>query len=61
MDLPNYYVADLHLGYQLTRYAEAFVDIDNITNDDYETIAGFPQVPRAVFGGIRVNFGSSSQ
>ncbi|MFB3091061.1 MAG: TonB-dependent receptor domain-containing protein, partial [Gammaproteobacteria bacterium] len=61
VDLPNYYVADLHLGYQLTRYAEAFVDIDNITNDDYETIAGFPQVPRAVFGGIRVNFGSSSQ
>ncbi len=61
VDLPNYYVADLHLGYQLTRYAETFVDIDNITNDDYETIAGFPQVPRAVFGGIRVNFGSSSQ
>ena len=61
VDLPNYYVADLHLGYQLTRYAGAFVDIDNITNDDYETIAGFPQVPRAVFGGIRVNFGSSSQ
>ncbi|MEE8233411.1 MAG: TonB-dependent receptor [Gammaproteobacteria bacterium] len=60
VDLPNYYVADLHLGYQMTRYAEAFVDIDNITNDDYETIAGFPQVPRAVFGGIRVNFGSSS-
>lgn len=58
VDLPNYYVADLHLGYQFSKYVETFVDIDNITNEQYETIFDFSQVPRAVFGGIRVNFGS---
>lgn len=58
VDLPDYYVADLHLGYQFNKYAQAFVDIDNITNDGYETNVGFPQLGRAVFGGIRVDFGS---
>jgi len=57
--LPDYYVADLHLGYQFTRYAQVFIDIDNITDDDYQTVFGFPQTPRAVFGGIRVDFGSA--
>ena len=56
VDLDDYYVADLHLGYQISKYVEAFVDIDNITDEDYETIAGFPQVPIAVFGGIKLSY-----
>ena len=56
VDLPDYLVADLHLGYQLSKYVEVFVDVDNFTDRNYQTIAGFQQVPIAVFGGIKVEY-----
>ena len=55
--LDSYYVADLHVGYDVGYGITAYMDIDNITDDDYETLAGYPQVPRAVFFGLRKTVG----
>ncbi|MDD9817076.1 MAG: TonB-dependent receptor [Gammaproteobacteria bacterium] len=55
--LDSYYVADLHVGYDIGYGITAYMDIDNITDDDYETLAGYPQVPRAVFFGLRKTVG----
>lgn len=53
--LDSYYVADLHLAYRVNKSWELFVDIDNLTDEEYETVLGYPQVPLAVFGGVRFN------
>jgi len=52
-ELDNYFVADLHLSWRVHKHVELSVDIDNITDEDYETVLGYPQVPRAAFFGIR--------
>ena len=53
--LDSYYVADLHLAYRVNQSWEVFVNIDNLTDEEYETVLDYPQVPRAVFGGVRFN------
>jgi len=61
--LDSYYVADLHVGYDIGYGITAYMDIDNITDDDYVTLyderslSGYPQVPRAVFFGLRKTVG----
>jgi len=51
--LDSYYVADLNLTFQVSDSWNLFVNIDNLTDEEYETVLGYPQVPRAVFGGFR--------
>ena len=51
--LGDYFVADLHLTYQVHKNVELFVDIDNLTDETYETTSDYPQVPVAAFFGIR--------
>ena len=53
--LDSYYVADLNLAYQVSNSWALFVNIDNLTDEEYETVLGYPQVPRAIFGGVRFN------
>ncbi len=54
--LPDYTVADLHVGFQVLETLELAVDVDNVTDEEYQTIAGYPQVPRAAFFSVRWGF-----
>ena len=54
--LDNYLVADLRVAFRVLKTVELFVDLDNVTDEEYETVLGHPQVPRAAFFGIRADF-----
>jgi len=49
----GYVVADLRASFSITENLEVFGRIENVTNEDYETIFQFGQPGRAVFGGVR--------
>ncbi|MBA2670567.1 MAG: TonB-dependent receptor [Gemmatimonadetes bacterium] len=52
--LENYLVADLRLGYRFARGAQGFVALENLTDNEYETIVGNPVPGRSVFAGVSV-------
>lgn len=54
--LPNYLVIDTKLSYQLWKGLRAFVEVDNITDDSYQEIPGFPQPGIAAFAGLSYRF-----
>ncbi|WP_298308752.1 TonB-dependent siderophore receptor [uncultured Erythrobacter sp.] len=49
----GYVVADLRASFGITENLEVFGRIENVTDEDYETIFQFGQPGRAVFGGVR--------
>lgn len=49
----GYFVADLRVSYGITEALELFGRIENVTDEEYETIFQFGQPGRAVFGGVR--------
>ncbi len=40
--LPDYFVADLKLVYRATDHIRPFVQVDNVTDEDFQTFAGIP-------------------
>ncbi len=54
--LPNYLVIDTKLSYQLWKGLRAFVEVDNITDENYQEIPGFPQPGIAAFAGLSYKF-----
>jgi vitamin B12 transporter len=49
----GYVVADLRASYGITENLEVFGRIENVTDEEYETIFQFGQPGRAFFGGVR--------
>ena len=56
--LPDYTVADLYIGYEVLDNLTLAVNVDNVTDEEYQTIAGYPQVPRSAFFTARWGFGT---
>ena len=54
---PAYTLLRLGVDVRLTRDASAFVRIDNLTDVFYESVLGYPGLPRSVGGGVRFNVG----
>ncbi|MDJ0977284.1 MAG: TonB-dependent receptor [Erythrobacter sp.] len=51
--LDGYVVADLRISYGITENLELFGRIENVTDEQYETIFLYGQPGRGVFGGLR--------
>jgi len=51
--LDGYVVADIRASYEITEQFEVFGRIENVTNEQYETIFQYGVPGRAVFGGVR--------
>ncbi|KPP94429.1 TonB-dependent siderophore receptor [Erythrobacter sp. HL-111] len=51
--LDGYVVADLRVSYGITESLELFGRIENVTDEQYETIFLYGQPGRGVFGGVR--------
>ncbi|MEM9500686.1 MAG: TonB-dependent receptor [Pseudomonadota bacterium] len=51
--LDGYFVADLRISYGITENLELFGRVENVTDEEYETVFRFGQPGRAVFGGVR--------
>ncbi|UAB77829.1 TonB-dependent receptor [Erythrobacter sp. SCSIO 43205] len=51
--IDGYFVGDVRASYAVTDALEIFGRIENVTDEDYETVANFGTPGRAVFGGVR--------
>ncbi|TNF58551.1 MAG: TonB-dependent receptor [Rhodobacteraceae bacterium] len=54
--VPDYTVATLQISYDVTEAATAYLRIENLFDEEYQTAAGFGTSDRAVYFGIRANF-----
>lgn len=53
--LDNYFVLDLQGSYRISRLIRGFLAIENLLDEDYEIVKGFPRPGRAVFLGFAFN------
>ena len=51
--IDGYFVGEVRASYKVTDALEVFGRIENVTDEDYETVANFGTPGRAVFGGVR--------
>ena len=56
--LDSYVLVNMAASYNVNESVELFVKGDNLANEDYQDVFGFNTPGAAVFGGIRVGFGS---
>lgn len=54
--LPDYFVADAKVSYRLWKHFRAFVNIDNFTDADYQTVLGIPMPGISAFAGLSYTF-----
>lgn len=54
--LDDYTVADASLTYRLRQGPEAFLRVENILNEDYQTVRGFGTAGRSFYAGLRASF-----
>jgi iron complex outermembrane receptor protein len=54
--LNDYFVADARLGYRFLRGVEAFIAVQNLTDEEYETLVGIPMPGRNLHGGVSITF-----
>jgi len=52
----DYTLVGAGLSYDMTDTSEAYLRVENLFDEDYETAGGFNQPGRAVYFGIRSNF-----
>jgi vitamin B12 transporter len=56
VDLPSYTVVDLGVTKELSEGREAYLRIENILDEDYQTVPGYGTSGRAAFVGLRAKF-----
>ena len=56
VDLDDYTVADASLTYAFDARAEAYLRVENLFDEEYQTALGFGTSDRAVYAGIRASF-----
>ncbi len=55
-DLEDYSFVNFAAEYALNAHCAIFGRIDNLTNEHYSEVFGFPALGRAAYGGVRVSF-----
>ncbi|MEP7077596.1 MAG: TonB-dependent receptor [Chthoniobacterales bacterium] len=55
-DIEDYSFVNFAAEYEVNRYLTIFGRIDNLTNEHYAEVFGFPALGRAAYGGVRVRF-----
>lgn len=54
--LPDYTVVNLGLTYDITDQAQAYLRVDNLFDEEYQTVRNYGQPGRQVFVGVRASF-----
>jgi vitamin B12 transporter len=54
--MPDYTVFGVSASYQVNDMAEAYLRIENILDEDYQTVPGYNTSGRAAFVGLRAKF-----
>jgi len=55
-DIEDYSFVNIAAEYEVNPYLSIFGRIDNLTNEHYSEVFGFPALGRAAYGGIKVQF-----
>jgi vitamin B12 transporter len=55
-DIEDYSFVDIAAEYDVTPHFSVFGRIDNLTNEHYSEVFGFPALGRAAYGGVKVRF-----
>ena len=55
-DIEDYSFANFAAEYAINSHLTIFGRVDNLTNESYAEVFGFPALGRAAYGGIRVSF-----
>ncbi|CAN5807894.1 TonB-dependent receptor [soil metagenome] len=55
-DIEDYTVVNLAAEYEVNRHVSVFGRINNLTDEKYAEVFGFPALGRGVYGGMRVSF-----
>jgi vitamin B12 transporter len=55
-DIEDYNFVNLAAEYQVNAHFSVFGRIDNLTNEHYSEVFGFPNLGRAAFGGVKLRF-----
>lgn len=54
--MPDYTLFSATFSYEVSDKAELYLRIDNITDEQYQTVAGYGTSGRAVYFGLRAAF-----
>jgi len=55
-DIEDYSFANIAAEYEVNPHLSVFGRIDNLTNEHYSEVFGFPALGRAAYGGVKVRF-----
>jgi vitamin B12 transporter len=55
-DIEDYSFVNIAAEYEVNPHMSIFVRIDNLTNEHYAEVFGFPALGRAIYGGMKVRF-----
>ena len=55
-DIEDYSLVNFAAEYEVNPRLTVFGRIDNLTNEHYAEVFGFPALGRAAYGGVRVRF-----
>ena len=54
--MPDYTVVGAQASYELSGGAEAYLRVENLFDETYETSSGYAASPRAIYAGLRATF-----
>jgi vitamin B12 transporter len=57
---PGYQKIDLYGSYQLTRHFTAYASLQNVLNQHYQEVYGYPALPFTFRAGMKITFGGES-
>lgn len=55
IELDDYFVADLKINYRVNKAIRLFLEIDNLTDEDYELVVGIPAPSTSAFVGLALD------
>jgi vitamin B12 transporter len=55
-DIEDYTLVNFAAEYEINTHVSVFGRVDNLTNEHYAEVFGFPALGRAAYGGLRVSF-----
>jgi vitamin B12 transporter len=56
----SYQKVDLYSSYQVKKYLSIYTSLDNVLNQHYQEVYGYPALPFTIRAGIRLTFGGES-
>ncbi|MFN2508440.1 MAG: TonB-dependent receptor [Chthoniobacterales bacterium] len=55
-DIEDYAFVNIAAEYEINRHISLFGRINNLTNEDYSEVFGFPALGRGAYGGLKISF-----